>query len=156
MSEQSLQSTTHNPEPKVVVFTCNWQAYSSLEAAGADHTSYPAAIRPLKVMCLGRLSAGIILKAFEKGADGVLLLGCPPGECRYEFGNRRAEEVFSEAKEMAALLGFADEQLKLDWLAADDGRGFVKKVREFVAGLEAGTARKEMVRPPSAAASKSR
>jgi len=99
MSEQA-------PEPQVIVFTCNWQAYNGLEAAGAGRAHYPASVRPLKVMCLGRLSAGIILKAFEKGADGiilkafekgadgVLLLGCPPGECHYEFGNRRAEEVF--------------------------------------------------------------
>ena len=144
------------PHPKVVVFTCNWNAYSGLEAAGAEHAQYPSTVCPIKVMCLGRLSAGIILKAFEKGADGVLLLGCPPGECHYEFGNRHAEEVFGEGKSFTALLGFADEQLKLDWLAADDGRGFVKKVREFVEGLEAESGRKEVVRPPSAAASKSR
>ena len=128
MSEQA-------PEPQVIVFTCNWQAYNGLEAAGAGRAHYPASVRPLKVMCLGRLSAGIILKAFEKGADGVLLLGCPPGECHYEFGNRRAEEVFAEAKEMAALLGFRDEQLKLEWLAAGEGMGFAQKVREFVEEL---------------------
>ena len=128
MSEQA-------PEPQVIVFTCNWQAYNGLEAAGAGRAHYPASVRPLKVMCLGRLSAGIILKAFEKGADGVLLLGCPPGECHYEFGNRRAEEVFAEAKEMAALLGFRDEQLKLEWLAAGEGETFVEKVEAFVVGL---------------------
>ncbi len=126
---------TYNLQPKVVVFTCNWNAYSGLETAGEQHLSYATAIRPLKVMCLGRLNPGIILKAFEKGADGVLLLGCPPGECHYEFGNRRAEEVFSEARQMATLLGYGDEQLQLDWVAAGEGEAFAQKVQTFVAGL---------------------
>jgi coenzyme F420-reducing hydrogenase delta subunit len=103
--------------------------------AGVKRQGYSAATRPIKVMCLGRLNPGIILKAFEKGADGVLLLGCPPGECHYEFGNRRAEEVFAEVKDLAALLGYRDEQLKLDWVAAGEGDSFAEKVRGFVAAL---------------------
>ena len=123
------------PDPKIVVFTCNWNAYSGLESAGAERRGYAAAPRPLKVMCLGRLSPGIILKAFEKGADGVLLLGCPPGECHYEFGNRRAEEVVAQARSTASLLGYRDEQLKLDWVPAGDGQTFAQKVQSFVATL---------------------
>lgn len=123
-------------DPKIIVFTCNWNAYSGLESAGAEHRAYSAAIHPLRVTCLGQISPGIILKAFEKGADGVLLLGCPPGECHYEFGNRRAEEVFAEAKELLALLGYRDEQLKLDWLSAGNGDSFVERVEKFVDALE--------------------
>ena len=122
-------------DPQVVVLTCNWNAYSGLESAGAQRLAYSPAIRPLKVMCLGRLNPGIILKAFEKGADGVLLLGCPPGECHYEFGNRQTEEVFAEARSMAALLGYRDEQLKLDWIAAGEGEAFAQKVQDFVEEL---------------------
>lgn len=125
-------------EPLVVVFTCNWNAYSGLETAGAERRSYPAAVRPLKVQCLGRLGPGIILKAFEKGAGGVLLLGCPPNECAYGFGNHRAEEVFEQAREMADLMGLGAEQLKLDWLPAGEGEAFVTKVSEFVAALNGG------------------
>ena len=120
---------------KVVVFTCNWNAYSGLETAGVDRLSYSPAIHPLKVMCLGQLSSGIILKAFEKGVDGVLLLGCPPGECHFEFGNRRAEEIFAAVKGLAALLGYRDEQLQLDWIPAGGGEAFVDRVERFVADL---------------------
>jgi coenzyme F420-reducing hydrogenase delta subunit len=123
-------------QPKVVMFTCNWNAYSGMETAGAEQLSYSPLVRPLRVMCLGRLSPGIILKAFEKGASGVLLLGCPPGECHYEFGNHQAEQIVAEAKEMATLLGYRDEQLKLDWVAAGEGAAFTSKVQAFVAGLE--------------------
>jgi F420-non-reducing hydrogenase iron-sulfur subunit len=122
-------------DPKIVVFTCNWNAYSGLESAGTEHLAYPPNVRPIKVMCLGRLTPGLILKAFEKGAAGVLLLGCPPGECHYEFGNRHAQEVFDRAKEMATLLGYRDKQLQLDWIMAGEGQSFAARVRAFAAGL---------------------
>lgn len=124
-----------NDQPRVVVFTCNWSGYSGLEAAGEARLGFPATVFPLRVTCLGRLSTGIILKAFEKGAAGVLLLGCPPGECHYQFGNHRAETVLAEAQQLAGLLGYRSEQLKLDWVAAGDGEAFVTKVREFIASL---------------------
>jgi F420-non-reducing hydrogenase iron-sulfur subunit len=123
------------PGPKVVLFTCNWNAYSALETAGFQHLSYPPEIIPLKVECLGQLSTGIILKSFEKGADGVLLLGCPPGDCHFEFGNRRAEEIFAETKELIELLGYRDEQLKLEWVAAGEAQDLVNKVQGFLTGL---------------------
>ncbi|MDY7041520.1 MAG: hydrogenase iron-sulfur subunit [Chloroflexota bacterium] len=120
------------PETRVIVFTCNWNAYSGLETAGVEGLSYPASVYPVKVMCLGRLHPGVILKAFERGADGVLLLGCPADECHYGFGNRRAEEMFAEARALVHLLGVADERLRLDWLVAGDGDAFLEKVTEFM------------------------
>ncbi len=123
------------PDLKVVVLTCNWNAYSALETAGAERREVSPTVHPLKVMCLGQLSPGTVLKAFEKGADGVLLLGCPPGECRFEFGNRRAEELFAEARRLAGLLGYGEHQLKLDWAGAGQGEAFQDKVQAFVAGL---------------------
>lgn len=131
----TVPETTSLVNPKVIVFTCNWNAYCGLETAGVEHLSYSPAVHPLKVMCLGQISPGIILKAFEKGADGVLLLGCPAGECHFEFGNRRAEEIFQEAKGLVELLGYREEQLKLDWVMAGDGHTFVDIVQNFVTGL---------------------
>ncbi len=84
------------PEPRIVIFTCNWNAHESLQAAGKRRISLPARARPLKVDCLGQVGSSVILKAFEKGADGVMLVGCAPEECHYEFGSRRAAELFEE------------------------------------------------------------
>ena len=123
---------------KVIVFTCNWNAYSGMETAGVERLRYPAFVYPIKVMCLGQISPGVILKAFEKGASGVLLLGCPSGMCHFEFGNRRVEEVFDEAKGLATVLGYQDEQICLDWVAAGEGFDFVEKVQRFVSGLNGG------------------
>jgi F420-non-reducing hydrogenase iron-sulfur subunit len=123
--------------PKVVVFTCNWNAYSGMETAGVERLDYSAQTRPIKVMCLGQLSPGIILKALEKGADGVLLLGCPPGECHYEFGNRYAEDAFGQAKSLATLLGYCDQQLRFDYVKIGEGETFAAKLRAFVTELPA-------------------
>ncbi len=121
----------NSAEPKIIVYTCNWHAYSSLETAGFQGLSYPANVHPIRVMCLGRLHPGLILKAFELGAAGVMLLGCNPEDCHYGFGGRRAKEMFQEALALARLLGIGEERLKLDWLAAGQGEEFVHKVTAF-------------------------
>ena len=121
---------------KVLVFTCNWNAYSGLETAGLQRRTYSAAVHPIKVMCLGDLSPGIILKAFEHGAAGVLLLECPPDECHYEFGNRRAQEIFSVTRKLVRLLGYSPQHFRLDQVAVGDGQNWVEKVQSFMAGLK--------------------
>jgi F420-non-reducing hydrogenase iron-sulfur subunit len=119
-------------DPRVVIFTCNWNAYESLQEAGKQHLNYPAGVRPLKVDCLGQVSASAILKAFQKGADGVMLVGCPPEECHYEFGSRRAAELFEEVRKLAGLLGFREEQLEFHRVHIGEGLALVEKVQAFV------------------------
>ncbi len=135
MLDAALDPPSSSTVPQVVVITCNWGAYSGLEAAGQRHLAYSATTRPIKVMCIGQISPGILLKAFEKGADGVLLLGCPPGECHYGFGNHREEELFAQASAMSAQMGIGPQRLRLDWVRAGDGEGFAEKVQAFCAGL---------------------
>lgn len=120
---------------KVVVLTCNWNAYSGLEAAGAERIAYPPGVYVVKVACLGQVNPGLILKAFESGIEGVLMLGCPPDKCQFEFGNRHAESVYLEAKDLVSVLGCSDSQLKLDSVAAGEGQDLVDKVHEFLDGL---------------------
>jgi coenzyme F420-reducing hydrogenase delta subunit len=108
-----------------------------MEAAGLERLSYSARVFPLRVMCLGRLRPGIILKAFERGAHGVLLLGCPPDECHYEFGGRRAEETFEVSRDLVRTMGYSNQSLKMDRVAAGDGKAWVAKIQSFIAGLNA-------------------
>ncbi len=119
----------------VLVFTCNWNPYSGMERAGFKRLSYSARVYPMRVMCLGRLRPGIILKAFERGARGVLLLGCLQDECRYEFGGRRAEETFAIARDLVRTMGYPDKWLQMDRVAANDGKAWVNKIQTFVAEL---------------------
>jgi NADPH-dependent glutamate synthase beta subunit-like oxidoreductase/coenzyme F420-reducing hydrogenase delta subunit/NAD-dependent dihydropyrimidine dehydrogenase PreA subunit len=119
----------------VLVFTCNWNPYSGMETAAVEQLSYSARVYPIRVMCLGRLRPGIILKAFERGAGGVLLLGCPQDECHYEFGGRRSEETFAVARDLVRTMGYSDQWLKMDRVAAGDGKAWVNKIEAFLAGL---------------------
>ena len=127
-------------ESRIIVYTCNWNAYSGLETAGFQGLSYPANVYPIRVMCLGRLHPSLVLKAFELGAAGVLMLGCPPGDCHYGFGNTRAEEMVQETLELARLLGIQQERIKLDWVAAGEGLCFVTQVRQFAEQVAQATA----------------
>jgi len=120
---------------KVIVFTCNRGGYSGLEAAARQQCAYPPEVYPIRVMCLGRISPGVIMRAFELGAAGVLLLGCPPEECHYGFGNRRAEENFGIARDLVRLLGYPRRSLQMDAVTMADGSAWAKKVRNFVDGL---------------------
>jgi NADPH-dependent glutamate synthase beta subunit-like oxidoreductase/coenzyme F420-reducing hydrogenase delta subunit/NAD-dependent dihydropyrimidine dehydrogenase PreA subunit len=122
-------------QPMVLVFTCNWNPYSGMETAAVEQMSYSARVYAIRVMCLGRLRPGIILKAFERGAGGVLMLGCPQDECHYEFGDRRSEEAFAVARDLVRTMGYSDQRLKMDRVAAGDGKAWVNKVHAFVAGL---------------------
>jgi coenzyme F420-reducing hydrogenase delta subunit len=122
-------------EPRVVIFTCNWNAHQSLQEAGEKHLRFPAGVRPLKVDCLGQVSTSVVLKALEKGADGVMLVGCLPKECHYEFGSRRAAQLFDRVRELATLLGFREDQLAFHQVQAGEGAVLVEKVQAFVAQL---------------------
>ena len=61
--------------PKIVVFACNWCAYSAADLAGVSRFQYPPNLRIIRVMCSGRVNPNFILKAFQMGADGVLVAG---------------------------------------------------------------------------------
>ena len=108
-----------------------------MEMAGASHLHYDARILPLRLTCLGRISAGIILKAFEQGALGVLLLGCPPETCQYESGFAHAEEVVAQTRKFLDLLGHSPERLRLQSLTAETGQSFADTVNAFIGNLDA-------------------
>lgn len=123
---------TNGFDPRIVGFVCNWGAYSALEAAGAAKTNYPSNVRLIRLMCLGRVHTGLVLKAFELGADGVLLLGCPSGNCHYEFGIDRTKEMVAQTKRMLNLLGMGSKRVHLVELPAGDADFLAKRIDAFV------------------------
>jgi F420-non-reducing hydrogenase iron-sulfur subunit len=76
-----------NFEPKIVAFLCNWCSYRGADLAGTSRMKSAPNVRPLRVMCSGRVAPVFVLEAFKLGADGVLVLGCHPGDCHYIEGN---------------------------------------------------------------------
>lgn len=119
------------PRPPVLILACEWSGYSAAEIAGAQGMTYPASTRLIRVHCTGRLQPGLLLKALEMGATGVMVLGCEPGGCHYEQGNEYAAQVFQRAAALGGLMGMGD-RLALRWVPPDDGAAFVQAVSEFV------------------------
>ena len=131
------QKVDNNIEPNIAGFVCNWGAYSGVEMAGVNRREYPASIKLIRLMCLGRLHLGLILRAFELGADGVMLLGCPPEKCNYEAGMEKAKELFTQARKMLRLLGIDANRLALvevplggDDFVSSEITAFVKRIRK--------------------------
>ena len=108
-------------QPEILAFVCNWCAYAGADLAGVSRMQYPTNVRLIRVMCTGRVNHGFLLKAFLKGADGVLVSGCNPGDCHYINGNYKARRRIKLLKEILPQFGFEAERLRLTWIAASDG-----------------------------------
>jgi len=119
-------------EPKLVAFLCNWCSYSGADSAGKAQKEFPANIRAVRVMCSGRVDPQFVLEAFKNKADGVLILGCHPGDCHYKEGNYKALRRYTLLKEVLKPFGIEDERLLLDWVSASEGNRFVEVVWQMV------------------------
>ena len=119
-------------EPKVVGFLCNWCSYEGADSAGKAQKEYPVNLRIIRVMCSGRIDPQHVIKTFKEGADGVLILGCHPGDCHYKEGNFHALKRHTVLKNMLKEFGIEEERLRLDWVSANEGDKFVKVISEVV------------------------
>ncbi|MFW6125937.1 MAG: hydrogenase iron-sulfur subunit [Chloroflexota bacterium] len=120
------------PGVKVVVFTCNWDGLSCIEGAAQDGLSYPASVRVVKLACLSRLHHGLILKAFEVGADAVMLLGCEADKCQFGMDASLIEQECERARMILRLLGVSEDRLALVRLQRGDGAGFVDRLTRLM------------------------
>lgn len=119
-------------EPKIVGFLCNWCSYEGADSAGRARKEYPANLRIIRVLCSGRTDPQFIIEAFKEGADGVMILGCPLGDCHYKEGNFQALKRHTILKKMLAQFGIEEDRLIIDWVSAGEGDKFVRVVCEMV------------------------
>ncbi len=124
-------------DPRIVVFACNWCSYAGADTAGVSRIPYAPNVRVIRVMCSGRIHPAFVLRAFEKGADGVLVSGCHPGDCHYIEGNAHAAEQITKVRLVVALLGLEPERLRLEWISGAEGPRFAAVVNEFTAQVRA-------------------
>jgi coenzyme F420-reducing hydrogenase delta subunit len=124
------------PYTEVLVFACNWDGWSCIETAADLGLCYPASVKMLRVSCLSRIHAGLILRAFELGADGVMLLGCEPGKCRFGIDSECIIKEYEKARSILEMLGMRKDRLLLVRLPAFSGREFVMRVMSFIAEVE--------------------
>ena len=119
-------------EPRIVVFACNWCSYPAADAAGINRLQYPANVRIIRTMCMGRVDPGFVLKALAMGADGVLVSGCHFEDCHYSFGAKKAAEQYQKLEKIVLMLGFEPERIRQEFISAAEFPKFAKVVREMV------------------------
>ena len=118
-------------EPKILGFFCNWCTYAGADLAGVSRLQYPPNIRVIRVMCSGTISPHHVLRAFQKGADGVLIGGCHIGDCHYLRGNYMTIKRITFLQELLKFTGFESERLHLEWISAAEGPKLAQTVRDF-------------------------
>ena len=122
-------------EPRIVGFLCNWCSYAAADKAGTSQTAYPPNVYVVKVMCSGRIEPQFVLKAYEQGADGVLILACHPGDCHYKEGNFRAMQRHRMLLRLLHQQGIEAERCRFDYVSAGENEKFVRIINETIEGV---------------------
>ncbi len=132
----SMERSALPGEPKVLVFACNWCSYAGADLAGASRCQIPHNVRVIRVMCSSRVKAESVIRALTNGIDGVMVLGCHPGECHYVNANLYTRRRAVVLKRLLELAGIAPERFRLDWVSASEGRRYAEVLHQFVQALK--------------------
>jgi F420-non-reducing hydrogenase iron-sulfur subunit len=127
---------SNNWEPKIVGFLCNWCAYQGADLAGTSRMAYAPNVRIVRVMCTGRIDPTFVLKAFQSGADGVIVAGCHPGDCHYSEGNYKTMRRVAMLRKLLSQMGIDDERFRLEWVSAGEGAKWAQIADEMSAALK--------------------
>lgn len=122
-------------EPKVIAFCCNWCSYTGADLAGVARLQYSPNVRIIRVMCSGMIHPNLIIDALTKGADGVIVCGCHPGDCHYLEGNLKAEKRAESIYLLLEDFGLEEERFRLEWVSASEGPKFARVMDEMVAAV---------------------
>lgn len=145
MAEQTItvESTTEQTaerkewQPAILAILCNWCSYAGADLAGSARMQYPETVRIVRVPCSGRADPMFVLKGFQKGFDGVMVLGCHPGDCHYAKGNYYARRRIALTGDLLKALGIAPERFHFEWVSASEGNRFSALVKEFTEQIKA-------------------
>jgi len=103
--------------------------------AGTSRIRYPPSLRIIRVPCSGRVDPLFVLKAFQDGADGVMVLGCHPADCHYVEGNYHARRRYALMHRLLEYIGLEKERLLVEWVSAAEGGRFAQMTAEFTEQL---------------------
>ena len=125
-------------EPKIVAFVCNWCTYAGADLTGTSRIKYAANVKIVRFPCTGRIDFMILMKAFENGADGIIVSGCHPNDCHYSSGNFHARRRWIVFRNLLNFSGIDTERIQFSWVSAAEGfkwadvvNNTVKKIRDM-------------------------
>src|SRR4030042_4582275 len=120
----------HSFEPTIVAFCCHYCAYAAADLAGSSRLQYPPNVRIIRTPCTGRLEIDYFMKAFENGADGVLVAGCEEGSCHFKEGNLLAKRRVNYTRDILSEAGLEAERLRMVNVSAASAQKFAEIGRD--------------------------
>jgi len=128
--------TNESFKPVILCFACQWCSYAAADLAGVSRIQYPPNVRVLRVPCSGRVDVLHVLKAFQSGADGVIITGCLIGDCHYIDGNVKAKERVDVIKKSLRSQGINPKRLEIGFVSSSEGQKFAAMITDFVKEME--------------------
>jgi len=132
-----MSATQQEFEPRIVAFVCNWCTYAGADLAGTSRLKYASNVRVIRVPCSGRVDPLYIVKAFERGADAVLVSGCHPGDCHYAEGNYYARRRFTVLRDLLLFLGIEPQRVQFSWVSAAEGAKWADLINDLTEKVRA-------------------
>lgn len=123
-------------EPRIIAIICRWCSSAGSDLAGVSRMQYPSNAIPIMVPCTGSISPLYIMSAFNKGADGVLVSGCHPGDCHYMEGNYQARRKIYLVQKLLEFMGLEPGRFRMSWVSAAEGAKYAEVIKEFVEDLK--------------------
>lgn len=130
-------SVNENWEPKIIAFCCNWCTYTGADLAGLNRMKYPENVHVIRVPCSSRVNPQFIIRAFQKGCDGVMVCGCHPGDCHYSTGNYYTRRRFLLMKRLLEHNGIDTDRFVCRWISASEATKFRDVVTQTSAQIKA-------------------
>jgi len=117
-------------EPKIVAFVCNWCTYAGADLAGTSRIKYATNVSIIRFPCTGRIDFMLLMKAFENGADGIIVSGCHPNDCHYTSGNFHARRRWMVFRSLLDFMGFDTDRITFSWVSAAEGTKWANLVND--------------------------
>ena len=134
---QIRSALENDAEDKILAFLCNWCSYAGADLAGTSRFEYPPTIRPIRVMCSGRVDRDFVLEAFRLGAGMVLVGACHlPYDCHYISGNYKMKARMDALAPMLQKLGMSPERFRVEYVSAAEGIKFAEVVKDITANMQ--------------------
>lgn len=122
---------------KIILYLCNWAPHTAYQTLQDNGYQIPPEIKMVRISCTGRITKALLLKAFEMGADGVALVGCSPGACRYGTGTVNAMNNTGDTQNILELMGIGARRMRFATFLPDDTEPLRQFLAQFTAEIRA-------------------
>jgi len=118
-------------QPRILIFACRWCGLIGADAAGKKRIALPTPFRVIPVECAALVETDAIIRALADGVDGVAVLGCHIGGCRYNNANHTAIKRMELLKDLLDTTGIGGNRLMFSFGTAHEDYQFEEVIKNF-------------------------